>query len=67
MPPSPKAESTEKMTELQEYQCEVCGWIYNPKLGDPDNGIPPGTPFEDLPEDWTCPLCGANKTQFKAI
>ncbi len=67
MPPAPKAEPPEKISKVQEYQCEVCGWIYNPELGDPDNGIPPGTPFEDLPEDWTCPLCGANKAQFKAI
>lgn len=66
-PPAPKVEHAERTAEFQEYQCEVCGWIYNPELGDPDNNIAPGTPFEDLPEDWTCPLCGANKSQFKAI
>jgi flavin reductase (DIM6/NTAB) family NADH-FMN oxidoreductase RutF/rubredoxin len=67
MPPTPAVEPAERTAGLQEYQCEVCGWIYNPELGDPDNDIAPGTPFEDLPEDWTCPLCGASKSQFKAI
>ena len=41
-----------------------CGWIYNPAVGDPDNGIPPGTAFEDLPETWTCPNCGAPKSSY---
>lgn len=53
--------------KLQHYRCEVCGWIYNPLVGDPDNGIPPGTPFEDLPDAWVCPLCGARKDQFKPL
>ena len=42
---------------MKKYKCEVCGYIYDPQLGDPDNGIEPGTAFEDLPEDWVCPLC----------
>ena len=67
MPPAPVAEPKEKPVKVLEYQCEVCGWIYNPELGDPDGGIPPGTPFKDLPDDWTCPLCGASKNQFKPI
>lgn len=67
IPSTPATEPSAKPVTEQEYQCEVCGWIYNPKLGDPDGGIPPGTPFEDLPEDWTCPLCGASKSQFKPI
>ena len=41
---------------MKKYKCEVCGYIYDPQLGDPDNGIEPGTAFEDLPEDWVCPL-----------
>ena len=46
------------------YVCELCGYEYNPKTGDPDNGIEPGTKFEDLPEDFVCPLCGVDKTNF---
>lgn len=49
------------------YACELCGYEYNPKTGDPENGIIPGTDFEDLPEDWVCPLCGATKEDFEAI
>lgn len=44
--------------------CEACGYRYDPALGDPDNGIAPGTKFEDIPEDWVCPLCGLGKDQF---
>lgn len=47
-----------------EYYCTVCGHIYNPVQGDPESGIPPGTPFEDLPESWVCPVCGAEKSDF---
>ena len=47
-----------------KYVCELCGWVYDEELGDPDNGIAPGTKFEDLPEDFECPLCGADKDQF---
>ena len=48
------------------YICELCGYEYNPKTGDPDNAIPEGTDFEDLPADWVCPLCGATKDDFEA-
>ncbi len=48
------------------YQCGGCGYIYDPAIGDPDNDIPPGVEFEDLPEDWKCPECGASKAMFKA-
>ena len=41
---------------MRKYECEVCGYVYDPEIGDPDNGIAAGTPFEDLPEDWVCPL-----------
>lgn len=52
---------------MQKYQCTVCGYIYDPELGDPDNGINPGAPFEDLPDNWTCPVCGADKNAFELI
>jgi rubredoxin len=48
----------------QKYQCQVCGYIYDPAIGDPDNGYPPGTVFTSLPSDWVCPLCGAPKSEF---
>jgi flavin reductase (DIM6/NTAB) family NADH-FMN oxidoreductase RutF/rubredoxin len=47
------------------YTCTVCGYVYNPEKGDPDSGIKPGTKFEDIPDDWTCPVCGADKSQFE--
>ena len=53
--------------ENQNYECKVCGYIYNPAVGDPDNGIAPGTKFEDLPADWTCTLCGVGKEDFEKI
>lgn len=43
--------------EMDKYVCPICGYIYDPELGDPEHGIPPGTAFEDLPEDWVCPYC----------
>ncbi len=48
-----------------EYQCPDCPCVYNEKAGDPDNGISPGTKFEDLPASWVCPICGAEKTDFR--
>ena len=50
---------------MKKYVCVVCGYEYDPEAGDPENGIPAGTAFKDLPEDWTCPLCGAGKDQFE--
>ena len=48
-----------------KYICEVCGYVYDPAVGDPDSGIEPGTAFEDIPDDWVCPICGNTlKTQF---
>ena len=49
---------------MKKYVCDVCGYIYDPAEGDSDGGIEPGVAFEDLPEDWVCPLCGAEKDQF---
>ncbi len=50
---------------MDNYVCEVCGYVYDPQQGDPDNGIDPGTKFEDLPDDWDCPVCGASKDDFE--
>ncbi len=52
---------------MKKYVCDVCGWIYDPAVGDPDNGIEPGTPFEDLPDDFLCPLCGVGKDEFSVV
>ncbi len=52
---------------MKKHRCIPCGWIYDPAKGDPDNGVVPGTPFEELPEDWSCPLCGADKESFEEI
>ncbi len=49
---------------MKAYVCDVCGWVYDPAVGDPDNGVPAGTAFEDVPDDWVCPVCGADKTEF---
>jgi rubredoxin len=51
---------------MEKYVCGPCGYIYDPEVGDPDNGIAAGTPFADLPDDWTCPECGAEKEYFEA-
>ncbi len=50
---------------MDKYTCSVCGYVYDPEVGDPDNGIKPGTKFEDLPETWECPVCGASKADFE--
>ncbi len=50
---------------MQKYICQVCGYIYAPEEGDPDSGIAPGTPFDNLPEDWVCPVCGVGKEEFE--
>ena len=52
---------------MAKYECTVCGYIYDPQLGDPDGGIKPGTSFWDLPDDWVCPICGAGKDQFEKV
>ena len=55
------------MADMAKWQCLSCGYIYDPEKGDPDGGIKPGTPFEDLPDDWVCPECGADKDSFERI
>ena len=52
---------------MKKYVCTPCGWVYDPAIGDPENGIEAGTAFENLPEDWVCPLCGADKEAFEEI
>ena len=50
---------------MKKYRCTVCDYIYDPAVGDPDSGIAPGTAFEDLPDEWSCPLCVVGKDMFK--
>lgn len=50
---------------MQKWVCVPCGYVYDPEEGDPNNGIDRGTPFEDLPEDWVCPVCGVDKSLFE--
>lgn len=57
----------ERKLTMKKYVCDVCGWVYDPAVGDPDNGIAPGTAFEDLPDDWVCPLCGVGKDEFSPV
>ena len=59
----PRPEGQESST-MGKYECDVCGYIYDPAQGDPENDIAPGTAFEDLPDDWVCPDCGAGKDEF---
>jgi rubredoxin len=49
---------------MKRYVCAVCGYVYDPADGDSESGVAPGTAFEDLPEDWVCPVCGADKSEF---
>ena len=55
---------TATAVDTQIWICEPCGMVYDPVEGDPDGGIPAGTPFADVPDDWTCPVCGARKRDF---
>lgn len=52
---------------MKPHVCTACEYVYDPSQGDPDNGIPPGTPFEDLPDDWVCPICGVGKELFEPL
>lgn len=49
---------------MKKYECDACGYVYDPEKGDPENGIEPGTAFEDIPENWVCPVCGLGKDSF---
>ena len=52
---------------MDKYECIPCGYVYDPELGDPDNDIPPGTRFEDLPDEWQCPVCSVDKDEFVKV
>lgn len=52
---------------MEKYICTNCGYIYDPEVGDPENGIAPGTPFEELPDDWLCPICYVEKSRFDPL
>ncbi len=65
--PSYIAKEKEATIKLNKYECTVCGYVYDPAVGDPDGGIAPGTPFESIPDSWKCPVCGADKSQFKKL
>ncbi len=55
------------MTDSPKYQCNICGYVYDPAVGDPSQSVEPGTPFSELPDDWTCPECGAGKEEFTQL
>ncbi|GAI21343.1 unnamed protein product, partial [marine sediment metagenome] len=65
--PSYIEEKKEVKPKMAKYECTVCGYIYDSELGDPDGDIEPGTPFEEIPADWVCPVCGAAKDEFERI
>ena len=52
---------------MVKYECVVCGWVYDEEKGDPDSGVAAGTKWDDLPEDWVCPMCGAGRDEFELI
>jgi rubredoxin len=58
---------TAKESIMQKWRCTICGYVYDPELGDTGNGVSPGTLFEALPEHWVCPVCGVDKSFFEAI
>jgi len=60
-------ETSKKDYDMKKYVCDVCGYVYDPAAGDPDNGVAAGTPFEQIPDDWVCPECGADKSQFSLV
>jgi rubredoxin len=56
-----------RRSEMRKYRCIPCGYVYDPEIGDPDGGIAPGTEFEDIPDDWQCPICFVGKDDFELI
>lgn len=67
IPPTSAIKQSQQSQNNKKYQCSICGYIYDPAIGDPDSGIKPGTAFEDIPNDWVCPICGVSKDQFELI
>ncbi len=64
---SPEKPGKKESKTVKKYKCSVCGYIYDPEVGDPDSGIAPGTAFEDIPDDWVCPVCGVSKDMFEPL
>ncbi|MFC2091562.1 rubredoxin [Elusimicrobiota bacterium] len=60
-------EQNKEVTDMEKFKCTVCGYIYDPEIGDPSSDVEPGTKFEDIPDDWICPVCGASKDAFEKI
>jgi rubredoxin len=60
-----KMKSDERKRSMGKWVCTICGYVYDPALGDPDNGVDPGTAWEDVADDWLCPICGASKDDFE--
>ena len=60
-----QSETTTEDSDMKKYRCLICGYVYDPEEGDPANGVKPGTAWEDVPEDWICPVCGAGKEEFE--
>ena len=56
-----------KVKTMEEYKCNTCGFVYDPEVGDPMSGIDPGIPFEDLPDEYICPICGVRKNDFAKL
>ena len=61
----PQMRRKAEVNNMKKYACTVCGYVYDEAEGDPDNGVEPGTKWEDVPEDWVCPVCGAGKDEFE--
>jgi len=64
---APKRENTKEAILMKKYICDTCGWVYDEAKGDPEHGIAPGTKFEDLPAEFTCPACGVGKEEFSPV
>ena len=62
-----RAVAYRKEKNVKKYECKTCGYVYDPEKGDDDNGVAPGTSFDDLPGDWCCPLCGVGKEDFEPM
>lgn len=60
-------ETPKKGGNMKKYVCDICGYVYDPEVGDPDSDVDPGTAFDDLPEDWVCPVCGAGQDDFSEM
>jgi rubredoxin len=55
------------MGKMSKWRCNVCAYVYDPAVGDPEHGVKPGTPFANIPDDWCCPLCGVGKEDFEEV